>query len=137
VSGEPIPARDEGPLAPLRVDVLATVLHRQAADARELLEFLAERLARALPEAVKVSRRGPFWTGRVNGVRVVLPGVELELRLGAAGTLEALLCPAVGGVVLRHDPVTVERWIEELAAALGHLAEQSESTRYALRSILL
>lgn len=120
----------------VRLDVFATVLRRQAADADELLGFLAERLARALPDAVKVSRRGPLGTGRVRGVRMVLPHMEFELRRGAAGTLEAFSGNAVGGVVLRHDAVALDDWIDQLAGALANLAAESESSRYALRSII-
>jgi hypothetical protein len=137
VPGDSTSVPEEGGVPPaLRLDVFATVLRRQAADADELLGFLAERLARALPDAVRVSRRGPLGTGRVRGVRMVLPHVEFELRRGAAGTLEAFIGKAVGGVVLRHDPVALEDWINQLAGALEDVAAHSESSRYALRSII-
>jgi len=122
--------------APLRLDVFATVLHRQAVDAGELLEFLADRLANALPEAVKVAHRGPFGTGRVTGVRISLPAAEFELRRLPVGTLAATEGHVVGAIVLRRDPVAVDRWIDDLAAALADLARQSESAAYALRSIV-
>jgi len=137
VDGELAPGPEGGDVpAPLRLDVFATVLHRQAADAGELLEFLAARLAAALPEAVKVSHRGPFGTGRVTGVRITLPAAELELRRLPVGALAATEGQVVGGIVLRRDPVAVDRWIDDLAAALADLAHQSESAAYALRSIV-
>ncbi len=137
MDGEVTPAGDGSELpAPLRLDVFATVLHRQAADAGELLRFLADRLAQALPEAVTVFHRGPFGTGRVSAVRIALPDVHFELRRGPAGTLVATSGRAVGGIVLRHDPVAVDRWLDDLAAALANLAQQSESARHALRSIV-
>lgn len=121
---------------PLRIDVFATVLHRQAADVGALLGFLADRLARALPEAVRVTHRGLLGTGRVTGVRITLPAVHFELRGGPAGTLAATMGRAVGGVVLRRDPVPVDQWIDALAAALDSLAQASESAGHALRSIV-
>jgi len=137
VDGDLAPGPDGGDVSlPVPLDVFATLLHRQAADAGELLEFLADRLVRALPEAVKVAHRGPFGTGRVTGVRICLPAAEFELRRHAAGTLAATEGHAVGGIVLRRDPVLVDRWIDDLAAALAGLAQQSESAAYALRSII-
>lgn len=131
----PGPDGDEVP-APLRLDVFATVLHRQAVDAGELLGFLADRLAAALPEAVKVTHRGPFGTGRVTGVRIALPLAEFELRRLPVGSLAATEGQVVGGIVLRRDPAPVDRWIDDLATALADLARQSESAAYALRSIV-
>ncbi len=131
----PGPDGDEVP-APLRLDVFATVLHRQAVDAGELLGFLADRLAAALPEAVKVTHRGPFGTGRVTGVRIGLPLAEFELRRLPVGSLAATESQVVGGIVLRRDPAPVDRWIDDLATALADLARQSESAAYALRSIV-
>lgn len=137
MTGELAPGSDGGDVPmPLRLDVFATLLHRQAADSRELLGFLADRLAGALPEAVKVSNRGPFGIGQVMGVRVSLPLVEFELRRHPAGLLEATEGQSVSGIVLRRDPVPVDRWIDHLAGALAGLAQQSESTAYALRSII-
>ncbi|MEN3314262.1 MAG: hypothetical protein V7605_496 [Acidimicrobiaceae bacterium] len=121
---------------PLRLDVFAAVLHRQAVDAGELLEFLADRLATALPEAVTVAHRGPFGTGRVTGVRIGLPAAEFELRRLPVGSLAATEGRVVGGIVLRRDPVTVDVWIDDVAAALADLARQSEAAAYALRSIV-
>jgi len=137
VDGEVAPGPKGGDVpASLRLDVFATVLHRQAADAGELLGYLAERLGGALPEAVKVSHRGPFGTGRVSGLRVSLPLVEFELRRHPAGILAATEGQTVGGIVLRRDPVPVDRWIDDLAGALAGLAQTSESAASALRSIV-
>lgn len=135
--GELTPAAGSGDVpAPLRLDVFATVLHRQAGDAGALLALLADRLARALPEAVKVSHRGPFGTGRVTGVAIRLPAAHFELHRGPAGALAATTGRAVGGVVLRRDAVPVDRWIDDLAVALDALAAGSESASHALRSIV-
>ncbi|HEX3393232.1 MAG TPA: hypothetical protein VHS52_01785 [Acidimicrobiales bacterium] len=137
MDGELAPGAEGGEVpAPLRLDVFATVLHRQAVDAGELLGFLADRLATALPEAVKVAHRRPFDTGRVTGVRIGLPAAEFELRRLPVGTLAATEGHVVGGIVLRRDPVAVDVWIDDLAAALTDLARQSESAAYALRSIV-
>lgn len=137
MDGEVAPAPDGGDLpAPLRVEVFATLLHRQAGDTGTMLRFMADRLASALPEAVTILHRGPFGIGRILGIRISLPTAHFELRPGPAGTLAATLGQAVGGVVLRRDPVPLDRWIDDLAAALAELAAESESARYALRSIL-
>jgi hypothetical protein len=137
MDGEVAPASDGGDLrGPLRVEVFATLLHRQARDTGTMLRFLADRLANALPEAVTILHRGPFGLGRILGVRISLPTAHFELRPGPAGTLAATVGRAVGGVVLRRDPVPVDGWIDDLAAALAELAAESESARYALRTIV-
>jgi hypothetical protein len=74
--------------------------------------------------------------GRIVGVRISLPTAHFDLRQGPAATLAATVGRAVGGIVPRRDPVPVERWIDDLAAALAELAADSESARYALRTIV-
>jgi len=137
MDGEVAPAPDGADLpAPMRVEVFATLLRRQAGDTAMMLRFMADRLATALPEAVTILHRGPFGTGRILGVRVSLPAAHFELRPGPAGALVATEGRAVGGVVLRREPVPLDRWIDDLAAALAALAAESESARYALRTIV-
>lgn len=137
MDGEAAFASNGGDLAaPLRVEVFATPLHRQAGDTATMLRVMADRLASALPEAVTILHRGPLGIARILGVRNSPPTAHFELRPGPADTLAATLGRAVGGVVLRRDPVPVDRWIDDLAAAPAELAAESESARYTPRTIV-
>ncbi|MFN2606366.1 MAG: hypothetical protein ABR511_00515 [Acidimicrobiales bacterium] len=132
--GDPMPIRGVPP--ELHVDVVAALVRRQAADTARLLDFVATRLGGALPGAVAVSHRGLLGTGRVSSVRVTLPGVELELAAGPGGTVAATVGRSVGGVVLRHDPVTVDEWVDHLVTALVEVAGRSEAANAALAALV-
>jgi hypothetical protein len=115
----------------LRLHTLATLARRLDADHRQLVEFLAGTLAHALPDAVTVERRGLLGSGRVTSVEVLLGQRQYELHVHH-GRLETVVAQVVGGVVLRHDPVPVDAWIEGLLGDLDRAARQSEATRAAL-----
>lgn len=115
----------------LRLQALAALARRLDADHRELVEFLAGGLARALPDAVQVHRRGFLRSSDVASLEVLLGQRQYELHV-RHGRLETVLAQVVGGVVLRHDVVPVDAWIEGLLADLERRAEESEATRAAL-----
>jgi len=104
----------------LRLQTLATLARRLQADHAELVEFLAGTLAAALPDAVTVHRHG------------LLSGPAPVRAARPHGRLETVVAQVVGGVVLRHDPVPVDAWIEGLLGDLDRRARQSEATRAAL-----
>jgi hypothetical protein len=120
----------------LRLQTLATLARRLEADHRELVEFLAGTLAGALPDAVRVHREGLFGGKRVRSVEVLLGQRQYELHV-RHGRLEPVLAQVVGGVVLRHDPVSVDGWIEGLLGDLDQAARRSEATRAALSRLFL
>jgi hypothetical protein len=115
----------------LRLQALATLARRLEADHRQLVEFLADGLARTLPDAVRVERKGFLRSSGVASVEVLLGQRQYELHVHH-GRLETVLAQVVGGVVLRHDAVAVDAWIEGLLGDLERIAEQSETTRAAL-----
>jgi hypothetical protein len=115
----------------LRLQTLATLARRLEADHAELVGFLADTLAAALPEAVTVHRRGLLGGSRVTSVQVLLGQRQYELHVHH-GHLETVVAQVVGGVVLRHDAVPVDGWVEGLLADLDRRARQSEATRAAL-----
>jgi len=125
---------DELPEA-LRLHTFATLARRLEADHHELVEFLAGGLARALPGAVTVHRHGLFRSGRVFSIEVLLGQRQYELHL-RHGRLDTVLAQVVGGVVLRHDPVPVDAWVEGLLADLERVATESETARSALGRLL-
>ncbi len=109
----------------LRLQALAVLARRLEADHQELVEFLAGGLARSLPDAVRVERTGLLRSNRVSSVAVLLGQRQYELHV-RRGRLETVVAQVVGGVVLRHDPVAVDAWIEGL---LGDLERRPRSPR--------
>jgi hypothetical protein len=119
----------------LRLHAFAALAGRLEADHRELIDFLGGALARALPGAVTVHRRGLLRSSGVASVEVLLGQRQYELHV-RHGRLDTVLAQVVGGVVLRHDPVPVEAWVEGLLADLEHRARESDATRAALERLL-
>jgi hypothetical protein len=119
----------------LRLHAFAALAGRLEADHRALVDFLGGALARALPGAVTVHRRGLLRSGGVSSVEVQLGPRQYELHL-RHGRTETVIAQVVGGVVLRHDPVPVEAWVEGLLGDLERMARDSESARAALERLL-
>jgi hypothetical protein len=119
----------------LRLHAFAALARRLEADHRELVEFLAGALARALPEAVTVHRRGLRRSSGVSSVEVLLGSRQYELHV-RHGRLDTVVAQVVGGVVLRHDPMPVDAWVEGLLADLEGRARESEAARAALERLL-
>src|SRR5437016_4028429 len=80
-------------------------------DGGRLIDFLAVRLAAALPGAVDVQHHGLFGKGKVDNVKVVAGDEQYELALGRGSAVQATIGHAVHGVVLRRDPVPIGEWI--------------------------
>jgi hypothetical protein len=125
----------EGLPESLRLQAFAALARRLEADHEELIEFLAGALAGALPGAVTVHRRGRLSSRRVSSVEVLLGQRQYELHV-RHGRLETVLAQVVGGVVLRHDPVPVDAWVEGLLGDLERAAEESEAARAALERLV-
>ena len=120
----------------VRFDAAAVLAGELAGDVGRLVDFLAVRLAAALPGAVDVEHHGLFGTGKVKAVKVVAGDEHYELTLGRGSPVQASVGQAVHGVVLRRDAVAVDEWIRRLLARLETLAAQSSETRAALEGLI-
>lgn len=119
----------------LRLQAFAALARRLEADHEELVEFLGGALARALPGAVTVRRRGRLGSRRVSSVEVLLGQRQYELH-ARHGRVDTVLAQVVGGVVLRHDPVPVDAWVEGLLGDLERAAQESDAARAALERLV-
>lgn len=119
----------------LRLQAFAALARRLEADHEELVDFLGGALARALPGAVTVRRRRRLRSNRVSSVEVLLGRRQYELHI-RHGRLDTVVAQVVGGVVLRHDPVPVDAWVEGLLSDLERAAQQSEAARSALERLV-
>jgi hypothetical protein len=121
----------------VRLDVAARLAGELAADAGRLVEFLAARLAGALPGAVVVKRRGLLGKGPVEHVTVHAGDERYELAVGRGpGAVQTTVGQAVNGVVLKRDPVPTVEWIRRLLVRLEAMAAQSSETAAALQGLI-
>jgi hypothetical protein len=120
----------------VRLDAAAALAGELAGDVGRLVEFLAVRLAGALPGAVDVKRQGLLGRGTVEGVRVVAGDEHYELAIGRASAVQTTVGQAVHGVVLRRDPVPIGEWTRRLLTRLETLAAQSSETAAALEGLI-
>jgi len=135
---DPHPERpDSGLPDSVRLDAAARLAGELAADAGRLVEFLASRLAAALPGAVDVRHRGFLGKGPVEHVTVHAGDERYELAVGRGpAAIQTLIGHAVNGVVLQRDPVPVGEWTRRLLTRLETLAAQSSETAAALDGLL-
>ena len=120
----------------VRLHAAAVLAGELAGDVGRLIDFLAVRLAAALPGAVDVQHHGLFGKGKVDNVKVVAGDEQYELALGRGSAVQATIGHAVHGVVLRRDPVPIGEWIRRLLTRLETLAAESSETRAALEGLL-
>jgi hypothetical protein len=125
--------------AQLDVDLLAAALRADARDLAQFADLLAGKLQEMLPARTRVERRrvGLMGPKRVRRIVLRLDAVELELRDQGDGAIEALEASVSGGIVLKHERVELDDWLERLGAALAAEAARSERTRAALERLLL
>ncbi len=110
---------------------LAVTFQRLATDHLALLDYLARSLAAAMPDAVRVKRKGFFNTGEPISVEIILGERVFDLRR-EHGHLQPSTASHVGGVVLAHTACQIDTWITELVAALQATAAHSDQVRAAL-----
>jgi hypothetical protein len=120
------------------IDLVAAALRADLQDNRSFLEALAVRLEGALPGIARVQRKR---AGLLSRDKVV---VRIEVTLGD----DRFACAAaphgvttervhvVRGIALKRETVPVERWIEELAAALSTHAGALAADHAALQRLL-
>jgi hypothetical protein len=119
----------------VRLDAAAVLAGELAGDAGRLVDFLAVRLAAALPGAVDVKRHGLFGSGPVERVKIVAGDEHYELSIERGQAVRATVGQAVNGVCLRRDTVPTGEWIGRLLARLEALAAQSSATAAALEGL--
>lgn len=125
---------DHGPVSDpdgLELAGLTLLLGRLARDQHELIDGLARSIGSALPDVVRVKRRGLLNTGRAHTVEIHLGDEVFELR-DERGRIVAHVGAAVGGVVISHDRCSIDEWLTRLRAALAAAAQRSADVAAAL-----
>jgi hypothetical protein len=126
---------DDGGLVPdpdgVEFAGLTLLLRRLAHDQHELIDGLARSIGEALPDAVRVKRRGLLNTGRAHTLEIHLGDEVFELR-DTSGQITPHVGRAVGGVVISHDSCAIDDWLLRLRAALALSAQGSADVAVAL-----
>jgi hypothetical protein len=120
----------------LDIELVTASLRADASDLGAFVEALAVKLEQALPNGVRVDRRGGlFGAKKVRQISVDAGDMRLRLdRDGAAvNTSRARLS---GGIVLKTEQIEIDEWLHELARALADQARRSSATREALDRML-
>jgi hypothetical protein len=120
------------------IDLVAAALRADLQDNRSFLQALAVRLEGALPGIAQVQRKRAGLLSRdklVTRIEVTL-GDERFVCSQAPHGVTAERVHVVRGIALKRETVPVERWIEELAAALSNHAGALAADHAALQRLL-
>ncbi len=120
----------------LDIELVTASLRADSSDLGAFVEALAVKLEQALPNGVKVDRRGGML--RAKQVReITVDAGDTRLRLQRDGAdVRTSRARLSGGIVLKTEPVDTDEWLAQLARALAEQASRSQATRAALERML-
>ncbi|MGC9127313.1 MAG: hypothetical protein ACP5GA_01110 [Acidithiobacillus sp.] len=117
----------------------AAWLRRAQTDLQAFVEALAERLEGDMPGLVEVERkREGLFSGKrqVVEMRIHVDGYDYILSREGARVLTRR-SQVVRGVVLRHEDLPLQDWLQGLIEDVGKLSGQMQSVSQALHDFLL
>lgn len=113
---------------------LTVLLGRLGRDQHLLLDGVARSIGAALPNLVRVKRRGVLNTGAAQTVEIVLGEQSFVLR-DQRGEITPQVGRVVGGVVISHETCSIDDWLTRLRDALQAAATRSVEIRRALERL--
>ena len=122
-------------MEPLDFDMLAASLRADMHDMGTWIAVLGQKLADALPTQVRLHHSGIFGGGTVDGLEADLGEWRYTLRLEHSRPIAARV-HVVRGIALKTEAVPLDAWIDDLAATLAELADQSAREGEAIRRLL-
>jgi len=119
-------------------DLVAASLRADTTDLNAFVEALAVKLEGALPDSVRVDRKGGGLLSREKRVRRISIGMdEARYDLERNGeSIEASRCNEVRGIVIKSERLGLDEWIDALSRELTSRAQQSERSMLALQRLL-
>jgi hypothetical protein len=119
-------------------DLVAASLRADTTDLNAFVEALAVKLEGALPDSVRVDRKGGGLLSREKRVRRISIGMdEARYDLERVGeSIEASRCNEVRGIVIKSERLGLDEWIDALSRELTTRAQQSERSMLALQRLL-
>ena len=122
---------------PLDLELATTAILADNHDVRLLLKMLAGQLASTLGPRVEIEREGGVFkkSDEVKALKVTIGSDEFaaEVRKGVVGTT---IGHQSGGIRIRTETVTTEKWLSRLLAALQLEAEGNQESRMAIERIV-
>ena len=120
----------------LDIELVTASLRADASDLGAFVEALAVKLEQALPNGVRVDRRGGLF-GAKKVRQISVDAGDTRLRLDRDGaTVDTSRARLSGGIVLKTERVEIDEWLRELGRALAEQARRSAVTREALERML-
>jgi hypothetical protein len=119
-------------------DLVAASLRADTTDLNAFVEALAVKLEGALPDSVRVDRKGGGLLSREKRVRRISIGMD-EARYDlerVGGSIETSRCNEVRGIVIKSERLGLDEWIDALSRELTNRAQQSERSMLALQRLL-
>jgi hypothetical protein len=116
-------------------DLVAASLRADADDLRVFVEALAAKLEQSFPGRCRVRRTGLFGKKSVREISVELGESRYELSHDE-GTISTRRSSVVRGISLKSEKLSLDEWIDSLAAQLVAEAGRSERGRLALEQLL-
>jgi len=119
-------------------DLVAASLRADTTDLNAFVEALAVKLEGALPDSVRVDRKGGGLLSREKRVRRISIGMdEARYDLERAGeSIQTSRCSEVRGIVIKSERLGLDEWIDALSRELTNRAQQSERSMLALQRLL-
>jgi hypothetical protein len=119
-------------------DLVAASLRADTTDLNAFVEALAVKLEGALPDSVKVDRKGGGLLSREKRVRRISIGMdEARYDLERVGeSIQTSRCNEVRGIVIKSERLGLDEWIDALSRELMQRAQQSERSMLALQRLL-
>jgi hypothetical protein len=111
------------------------VLVNRSRDVPDLVGQLSDRLERALPDQVEVTRAGLLGGRRVKALSVTFHHERLRLEL-KGNRPHASVDHVVRDVCVKSDTVDFDSWLQRLRDGLAAEAETSTTIRLALEDAL-
>ena len=120
----------------LDIELVTASLRADASDLGTFVEALAVKLEEALPNGVRVVRRGGLF-GAKKVREITVDSGDTRLRLDRDGAnVKTSRARLSGGIVLKTEWVNTDEWLQELGRALAEQAQRSQITRAALERML-
>jgi hypothetical protein len=120
----------------LSFDLVAASLRADTTDIRAFTSALAVKLQEAVPDRVQVRRQGMLGRGEIRDIGVKLSDHLWRITVDH-GSLIATRDKEVGGIVLKHEQIGLDEWVDQVSRELTELARQSETARLALERMLI
>jgi hypothetical protein len=120
----------------LDIEMVTASLRADASDLGTFVEALAVKLEEALPNGVKVERKGGLF-GAKKVRQISVDAGDTRLRLDRDGAdVRTSRARLSGGIVLKTEPLATDDWLRELGRTLAEQAQRSATTRAALDRML-